>query len=365
MRVILATGIYPPDIGGPATYVERLARGLTDKGNEVTVITYGKAQAASHKSQEPWNVVHVPKSGGPLSRWVRYAGALRQHGKDADVIYAFSSISCGVPLFLSHVRGPVRVLRLGGDFRWERYTDDGGTLGLREWYETKPWLQNSMNGLLKRFDHIVFSTAFQQGLYERFYSGLPLHDVIENASPAGTPMLHARHEPLRILSLGRFVRFKNLPSLIEAVAHTPAARLTLAGEGPLSAELHAQVATLPREAQSRILFRPPVSGVDKLHLLADHDLLVIPSYTDISPNTALEARAAGLPVLLTEETGLTTALAEGAMLRPLRTPQQIAKAIQEAIDDYTHLAERASGPMPARTWDNVIDEHIQLFRSLL
>jgi glycosyltransferase involved in cell wall biosynthesis len=108
-----------------------------------------------------------------------------------------------------------------------------------------------------------------------------------------------------------------------------------------------------------------VTGVDKLHLLAEHDLLVVPSLTDISPNTALEARAVGLPVLLTEETGLTTSLAEGAMLRPLRTPLQIAKAIQDAIDGYAHLAERASGPMPARTWENVIEEHVRLFRGLV
>ena len=49
MKIVLATGIYPPDIGGPATYVSCLASEFSRLGMEVIVVTYG----GNHKSQAP------------------------------------------------------------------------------------------------------------------------------------------------------------------------------------------------------------------------------------------------------------------------------------------------------------------------
>jgi glycosyltransferase involved in cell wall biosynthesis len=115
----------------------------------------------------------------------------------------------------------------------------------------------------------------------------------------------------------------------------------------------------------RITFLPSQSGDVKQQLFLDHDLLVLPSYTEISPNTALEARATGLPVLLTVETGLSHALCDGMVLRPMRTPYEIAAAIREAAETYLLLAERSAMPALQRSWDTVADEHLQLFRNLV
>lgn len=359
MKIVLATGIYPPEIGGPATYVHRLARLLTERGAKVTVIAYG----SSGEQDADIPVIRVSRTGGPLSRWRRYARELKEHGKDADIVYAFSSVSCGVPLWLAGLKHPKKLLRLGGDFLWERYTDRGGDSSLRAWYKSEPWLKGMMNGVLRHFDHIVFSTEFQQTLYESSYARLPLHSVIENTLPEGVPVYHSPHDPFRLLFLGRFVSFKNLGSLILALHEAPGMSLTIAGSGPLEEALHALIQK--EEMGDRVTIVPPVSGDAKQHLFLDHDLLVLPSYTEISPNTALEARAAGLPVLLTEETGLSTTLTTGAMLRTLRSPIEIAAALREARETYEPLAERAASPIPARTWDDLADEHMELFRNLL
>ncbi|MBU2259488.1 glycosyltransferase, partial [Patescibacteria group bacterium] len=128
MKIVLTTGIYPPDIGGPATYVSCLANEFSRQGIDVIVVTYG----GSSKFQVPsskWEVVRVNRSF-PILRWFRYAKALKQVGQDADIVYGFSSVSCGVPLKLARLKKPKKILRLGGDFGWERYTDWGGKLGL-------------------------------------------------------------------------------------------------------------------------------------------------------------------------------------------------------------------------------------------
>ncbi len=359
MKIVLATGIYPPEIGGPATYVEKLARRLFDRGFAVTIIAYGEQE----NILSPIPVIRVSRRGGMLVRWRRYAKTLKEYGQDADIVYAFSSISCGVPLWLAKLKHPRKILRLGGDFLWERYTDKGGLLSLVDWYTTKPMLQGPMNGLLQTFDHIVFSTQFQEQLYERVYRNLPLHHVIENALPAGTPVLHEKHDPFRVLFLGRFVGFKNLGSLVMSLHDLPATTLTMIGEGPLLKQL--QTLVEKEHLTDRVFFKTAQGQDEKQQSFLEHDLLVLPSLTEISPNTALEARSLGLSVLLTQETGLSRQLSDAMQLRVLRAPRDIGNAIREMEQSYPVTSERAASALPERTWDTVADEHVALFRSLL
>jgi len=359
VKVTLATGIYPPDIGGPATYVRELAHALQKMQVEVQVITYGKGKSGD----DLFPVIRVPKGHVPIVRWFRFARALRKHAADADIIYGFSSVSVGMPLWISHLKHPKKILRLGGDFRWERYTDKGGSLGLSEWYEKERRHHGAMNGLLKTFDHIVFSTEYQQQLYEKVYRALPLHHVIENALPTGTPVRHTRHTPFKLLFLGRFVSFKNLGSLLYALQNIPGVLLTLVGDGPLLPVLKKVTRALGLE--ERVTFLPPQRGDAKNAVFSDHDLLVIPSYTDISPNAALEARSQGLPVLLTEENGLSRQLSEGMIVRTLLSPKDIEPALKDAMDQYEKIAERAAQPLPERNWDTLAREHLTLFQGIL
>ena len=39
LRVLMITGIFPPDIGGPATYVPTMASELVERGHKVSVVT--------------------------------------------------------------------------------------------------------------------------------------------------------------------------------------------------------------------------------------------------------------------------------------------------------------------------------------
>src|SRR3989344_9667164 len=163
MKILLATGIYPPAIGGPATYVSALARELGSKDIDVQVVSYGKSSANS-------KVTMVSLAGGSLVRWFRYAGALKKAAQGADAVIAFSSVSVGVPLILARLKQPKKILRLGGDFFWERYTDRGGSLSLREWYASGGLVTRYSllvaHFILQRFDQIVFSTENPKKIYE-------------------------------------------------------------------------------------------------------------------------------------------------------------------------------------------------------
>ncbi len=388
MRIVLATGLYPPAIGGTATYAEGLANELSKRGHEVWVVTYGvesgkwkvPARMRSDGESGKWEVIGVSKVGSVFSRWMRYAKALRASASDADVVIALSSVSVGIPLILARLRRPKKILRLGGDFFWERATDAGCRKSLRAWYGSTFGIWRIINtalmeGIFSCFDCLVYSTEFQKKIHEEHYRMLPKRVVIENAGPltalipacpAGRPRplppkgegeSRKQHVPLRLLFMGRFVGFKNLSALIAAMRWLPEAVLTMVGEGPLEKQLRreAELAGL----QDHILFHPPVHGKEKSCFFADHDLLLLPSVTEISPNVALEALSEGLPVLLTEETGYRKSLSPLLVLRPLRTQVEIVAAVHETM---RHLPKGRAGM--TRGWETVAQEWITLLSSL-
>lgn len=371
MKIVLATGIYPPQIGGPATYCRALACELKMLGANVSVLTYARKSQdpnskfqKNSKSQFPipnsdFDVIRISNSI-PVIRWFAYARALRRHASDADAVIAFSSVSAGVPLWLSRIKKPKKYLRLGGDFFWERYTALGGMLGLRNWYGSKggknPILHSFMQWLLNKFDHIVFSTKFQESIYRNHYSKLPSYSVLENALPSGNPQKHEKHDPFKILFMGRFVGFKNLPTLVQAVNEMTGVTLTLVGDGPMRSQLE-------KVAGENVSFHPSVHGEEKQRIFAEHDLMVIPSITEISPNVALEARANGLPVLLTKETGLSEELTNGMIVRNLSSAEKIAEVIQSVIERYSEVSAEAASNPSERGWGAVADEWISLLSS--
>ncbi len=40
MKILICTGIYPPDIGGPAQYADNLKDEFLKQGNAVKILTY-------------------------------------------------------------------------------------------------------------------------------------------------------------------------------------------------------------------------------------------------------------------------------------------------------------------------------------
>jgi glycosyltransferase involved in cell wall biosynthesis len=359
MRIVLATGIYPPQIGGPATYAKSLAHELSALGMQVTVLAYGDPEPGVS-----WHTVGVSRGGIFLHRWLRYARALRIHASNADAVYVLSSVSVGIPLILAGIpRTVTRVLRLGGDFFWERYTQRGGSKGLVDWYASKPFSVRLFATVLRQFDHLLFSTKFQRDLYAQSYTSLPKSSVIENALPRmSAPDERRVSDPFRLLWMGRMTPLKNVESLVRAMVDVKGATLLLVGTGPSLPGIRSLIESL--DLHGRVAIAEPVSPGQRDLLFMEHHALVLPSFSEVSPNIALEARASGLPVIVTKEVGLSDALKDGMLLIDLRSPANIAAAIDHMRKEYSSYAKHAAAPVTQRTWRAIAEEHVQLFRSL-
>jgi len=130
---------------------------------------------------------------------------------------------------------------------------------------------------------------------------------------------------LRVLSLARLAPEKRLPLLLEAFAlvardHLDAS-LTLAGVGPLEAELRAQAGELG--LADRVGF-PGYLDAEKA--LADADVVAMLSVWENCSYTLLDAAAAGLGVVAARIGGNPEMLPDGSLVDPAR-PEQVAETL--------------------------------------
>ena len=238
MKIILATPIYSPDIGGPAEYVKNLAEGLEKAGCEVAVLSYGEGSKNPSHQPSPTRgegVIFVRKS---RFKHFGYFWKLFRLARKADIIYALDPLSVGLPAFLaSKITGAKFFMRLGGDYLWERDVEAGRAwTTLRGYYESELWKKRSLeHRLLKKVfggvDQFIFTTNFLAEIYKRVFkiSGDKIV-VIENPFlPFKRPKVISND----IIFAGRFIKLKNLDNLISAFKNIQtASRLVLIGAGP-------------------------------------------------------------------------------------------------------------------------------------
>ena len=102
--LLIATGLYPPDIGGPATYTKFLERHLPAHDIEYGVVAFT-------------HVRKYPK----LIRHILYLWRLLRAGRSVDIIYALDTVSVGIPaLIATRILGKKLFLRVPGDYAWEQ-----------------------------------------------------------------------------------------------------------------------------------------------------------------------------------------------------------------------------------------------------
>jgi glycosyltransferase involved in cell wall biosynthesis len=137
-----------------------------------------------------------------------------------------------------------------------------------------------------------------------------------------------------LLFLGDFSPRKGVRELLAAVplvlSDHPAARFAICGGAPT-----AELTALAAPYCSAVDFPGFVRGEQKLRLLQQAALLVLPSYAEGLPIAVLEAMAAGLPVVTTPVGGLPDVVQEpaNALLAPPGDVPALAAAISRLLAD--------------------------------
>ncbi len=335
LKIIIATGIYPPDIGGPAQYAKNLAEQFKQKGSEVEVLSY-----------------QLEKRLPIIIRHIYYFFRLVFKSRGADLIIALDTFSVGMPAVIAaKIFKKKIIIRTGGDFLWETYIERSGKLiTLEKFYENLPPLNfkekiifSLSKYILKNAAVVVFSTAWQKDIFEKYYQLNPQKSrIIENYFVAQKDQGQPVKEKI-FLWAGRPVKLKNLEKLkqafIEAQKNNPDLKLSI-------------VQSMPYEKL--------------LEVIKKSYAVILPSLTEISPNYILDALSCSKPFILTEETGFREKLSLfGLFVNPLDEADIKDKILFLADDkNYNEYRNKAMNFNYRHTWEEITEEFLNIYKNL-
>jgi glycosyltransferase involved in cell wall biosynthesis len=352
MRVLVVSGIFPPDIGGPATHTADLRLELLARGHTVEVLAPTDERSWSHDAgvlrlprHWPW-----PVRNALATAWV----AIR--GRRSDVVYA---TGLGPPAVVGArvARRPV-VLKIVGDPAWERAVRRGLTgagfddfqhepnrsVAVRAMKSLRSWSTRHATAVVTPSEHLRGTV--------RAWSDRRDVEVVPNG--VRTPSRSGAHLPtspgLVALFAGRLVPWKRVELLIGAVARTSKTRLEIVGDGPEAAALRR--CAEDQGVSERVQFLGSLPHDDVLTRMQSADVFVLASSYEGLPHVLIEALACGTPVVATRDAGTVDVIDDevsGILVDP--SPEAFADAFRELAADPDRLARLREGATTSgRDW---------------
>jgi glycosyltransferase involved in cell wall biosynthesis len=337
MRVLIVSGIWPPDVGGPASHAPDVADFLHEHGHQVEVVTTADAPPAPRA----YPVRAVPRHHRPGVRHYHGAALVHHRARENDVVYTtgmFGRTALGATV----ARTPY-VVKLTADPAFERARRRGLVAGDVDEFQrlragaVVTTLRFARDLELRGAAHVFTPSAYLRELSISW--GVPAErvSVLPNPAPR-VPDLAPRDDLQRSFGLngatlafaGRLTAQKSLGRALEAVAEADGVRFVIAGDGPDRGMLEARARELGLGERVRFLGPQPRERIVELFRAAD--AAILSSSWENFPHTVVEALAVGTPVLAMDAGGVAEVVHDG--VNGLLVPAGDTRALGHAVRRY-------------------------------
>jgi glycosyltransferase involved in cell wall biosynthesis len=341
VNVLLVSGIWPPDVGGPASHAPDVAGYLAARGHRVEVMTTASAPPA----QEPYPVHWVPRSIPKGAIHIRTGLEVARLARRADVVYTtgmFGRSSGGAAL----ARRPY-VIKLTADPAFERARRRGMVGGDVEQFQHAAVglpiraLRIARDAELRGAAHVFTPSAWLRELAVAWGVAAERVSVLPNPSPA-LPELAPRDDLRAAFGMegptlafaGRLTAQKSLEVALAAVAANDDVSLLIAGDGDEREHLESL-------AGRRVRFLGPQPRSRVVELFAAADASILSSSWENFPHTVVEALSVGTPVIATTTGGVAEIVIDevNGLLVPAGDADGLAAAVGRYFAD-SELRER-------------------------
>lgn len=343
MKILIATGLYPPDIGGPAEYAKNLQEEFARAKHSVAVVCYSRFLRAV-----PFGIRHI---------FYFFKVLFRSAG--ADFILALDTFSVAVPAVYAGLllRKPI-IIRVSGDFLWESYVERSKDLiPFRQFYERRrPFVLKEriifrlMGFALRKASWLAFNSEWQRQIMIPAY-GLDIAKtaVIKNFFGDSLPAETLSGLPTHSTQTGKNFIWAVRPRVLK---NGEILRLAFAEAKKIDPSLSLDDrVTNHNELMSR---------------LASCYAVILPSISEMSPNFIFDALRFGKPFILTRETGAYEMLKDfGLFVDPLN-PKDIAEKILALSDpsQYAIYKSKAESFAVRHSWKEIADEFLALVKKV-
>ncbi len=380
-KLILATGIFPPDIGGPATYVKTLSEELPKRGFVVKVVTYGegskfpisnfypsghkqfpnKIQNSNFETESKNNIYFISRKQNILFRYFKYFFQVWKLLAWADLVYVQDPMSAGLPVWLAcKLRGKKYFLKIVGDYAWEQGRQKYGVVDSLDDFQNKQYkfkveLWRKIQKLVARgAEKIITPSFYLKKILGQWGIDAEKVKVIYNSVKKIAPSEKSKDEIKKelgvsgdiIVSPGRLVPWKGFGTLIkimpEILKVNPDFKLFIIGEGPELGNLKFEIGNLGLEQQVIL------TGALEQNLFWKYcsaaEMFVLNTGYEGLPHITIEAMQLGLPVITTKAGGNMEVAVdrENSLLVDYDDKEQLVSAISEMWRDKG-LRDRLAG----------------------
>lgn len=319
MNVVFATGIFPPDIGGPATSVSMLAEAWTAEGHRVSVVTY--SDVADDGMSRAYRVRRVSRAQPSWRRYFAYAKALWEETRAPGPVFAQDAVASGLPaLIVSSLRRRKLVLKVVGDFAWEHAQVQEGYAETLERFQRdhrippRIWMLRALQRFMaRRADHVIVPSRYLAGIVRGWGVPEARIRVIYNGTRQIGEGKPVERRPHRIILAGRLVPWKNFDVPIKAMAkilaRVPDAELVIVGEGPEADRLRSLAgASL---LKGKVSFSGRMDRKNLCSLIAASGVFVLPSSYEGFSHQLIEAFMCGTPTVASRAGGNVELVEDG------------------------------------------------------
>jgi glycosyltransferase involved in cell wall biosynthesis len=335
MKFLLISGIYRPEIGGPATYLPTLAKALIDQSNQVEVITLKNSSAPAQS--EVWPVNYITRDQNLLLRFIKTVMLIIRKAKSAEYIFSNGLIqeTAFALLFIKRKS----VAKVVSDSVWERaLNNDETSLNVVDFNNSNLKFKHKLQRILlrwslNRFGVVTCPSVQLKNIIKNWGVYKPIEFI-----PNGVSLVTEKSTDVDfdLITVCRLISLKNIDKIIRASIKTNVS-VAVVGSGPeeyklreLAISLGAKVTffgQLDKNEVNKILLR------SKIYLnLSDHEGLSF---------SLLEAMSSGLPSIVSNIQGNTNVITDGldGIVVDIKDEHQLTNAIKSLIDSQSTRLE--------------------------
>ena len=313
MNILITAGIFPPDIGGPASFVPKISNFLIENGHNVKIICL--AEVESNHTEDNLDVIRIKRSKNLPIRWIKTIYQIVKNGRRSELIFVnglgFESTIANLLLKKQLIR------KIVGDPVWERaYNQKKTTESFDEFQNNKHsflievqkllrnWSINSADIVITPSDHL-----------KSFVSGLGFSNKIlkinNGVDIANIKKANIHKADFNLLIISRLVVQKNINIVIEAIEllDNKNLKLSIIGEGGEFSKLEGVIHDLNLQNQVKLLGKIDNNRISQFLLTAD--IFIQASDYEGLPHSVLEAINYEVPILSTEVGGCKDLLNDG------------------------------------------------------
>ena len=298
----MTVGIFPPDIGGPATFVPKIAKYFQDELNyEIEILTLSDNKNSN--INDDFSVKRIDRNLPIIYRWLKTIFTIYKLGKNKDLIFVNG---LGTEATVANIFLKKKIIRkIVGDPVWERAYSKAKISESFDEFQVKNYgfsisLQKKVRSFsIKKSDIVV--TPSQH--LKNFILNLGFKNKIEIINngvfiPEENTNIFT-NDQINITIVSRLVSHKNIEKIIKAISdlNSPLINLNIIGDGPELNQL--QKISLESNNKDNIIFHGKLNRDDINHIFLKSDIYIQASNYEGLPHSLLEAMSYGIPVLCT------------------------------------------------------------------